>query len=236
MVKPIALPMPEQCTSLPCAIPQCARPTGKARGFTLIELLIAITILAIVTVLGWRGLETILRARTTITGDVAQLRSMQLAFAQIQSDCDQTVPLAQFATRPTMDTQPDKLTLIRRVQLEDQPPRYQVVAYRIVNGTLVRRVSEPTRDLQVLDTAWNAVLADQDKFAPVTLHSGVASMALQVWFNDGAGWRASAQDKRKPAPGAPPAAINGLEVKLQLAGQGISAGSQIIKTLLLGVA
>lgn len=233
MVKPIAAPAHHR----PAPTARAGRPARVARGFTLIELLIAITILAIVTVLGWRGLDTILRARSTITDDVAQLRSMQLAFAQLQSDCDYAVPLSQFIPRQTMEIGPDKLTMVRRVILEDQPPRYQVVAYRIVNGALVRRASEPTRDLQVLDTLWNATLAEQDKAAPVLLHNGVASMSLQVWFNDGAGWRSSAQDGRKPAAaGAPPPAINGLEVKLQLAGQGVAAGSQIIKTLMLGVA
>lgn len=208
-----------------------------AFGFTLIELLIAITILAIVTVLGWRGLDTILRARSTITEDVAQLRSMQLAFAQLQSDCDQTVPLSQFLPRVTMSIEPDKLTLVRRVMQEDQPPRYQVVAYRIVNGALVRRASEPTRDLQALDTVWEAMLTGQDKAVPVLLHAGVASMGLQVWFNDGGGWSSTVKQASKPpVPGAPPPAITGLEVKLQLTRQGVATGSQIIKSLMLGVA
>lgn len=35
-------------------------------GFTLIELLVAITVMAIVAVLGWRGLDGIVRARLTL--------------------------------------------------------------------------------------------------------------------------------------------------------------------------
>jgi general secretion pathway protein J len=35
---------------------------GERGGFTLVELLVAISILAIVAVLGWRGLDGIIRA------------------------------------------------------------------------------------------------------------------------------------------------------------------------------
>ena len=54
------------------------------RGFTLVELLVAISILAIVAVLGWRGLDGIVRARTTLTQQMETTRGMQLAFAQMQ--------------------------------------------------------------------------------------------------------------------------------------------------------
>ncbi|MEN3295328.1 MAG: ral secretion pathway protein, partial [Burkholderiales bacterium] len=36
------------------------------RGFTLVELLIAISVLAMVAVLGWRGLDSIVRARVAL--------------------------------------------------------------------------------------------------------------------------------------------------------------------------
>jgi general secretion pathway protein J len=60
----------------------------RARGFTLIELLVAISILAIVAVLGWRGLDGIVRARIALTEQMEVTRGMQLAFAQMQSDCE----------------------------------------------------------------------------------------------------------------------------------------------------
>ena len=61
---------------------------ARARGFTLIELLVAISILAIVAVLGWRGLDGIVRARVALTDQMETTRGMQLAFAQMQSDCE----------------------------------------------------------------------------------------------------------------------------------------------------
>ena len=50
------------------------------RGFTLVELLVAISILAIVAVLGWRGLDGIVRARVALTAQMEQTRGMQLVY------------------------------------------------------------------------------------------------------------------------------------------------------------
>src|SRR6476660_7000846 len=55
---------------------------GK-RGFTLIELLVAISVMAIVAVLGWRGLDSIVRARVALNADLDHTRGLQLAFAQM---------------------------------------------------------------------------------------------------------------------------------------------------------
>ena len=60
---------------------------SRRGGFTLIELLVAISILAIVAVLGWRGLDGIIRSRESLTAKMEQTRGLQLAFAQLQSDC-----------------------------------------------------------------------------------------------------------------------------------------------------
>ncbi|MGE0072697.1 MAG: type II secretion system protein J, partial [Thiomonas sp.] len=45
---------------------QRARPAG----FTLIELLVAVTILAVVAALGWRGLDTVARSRDDARRDL----------------------------------------------------------------------------------------------------------------------------------------------------------------------
>src|SRR5450759_316002 len=59
----------------------------RHKGLTLVELLVAISVLGFVAVLGWRGLDSIVRARIALTSDLEQTRGMQLAFAQLQSDC-----------------------------------------------------------------------------------------------------------------------------------------------------
>ncbi len=199
------------------------------RGFTLIELLVAISILAIVAVLGWRGLDSILRARSVITQDIAQLRGLQLAFGQLQSDCEHATNA--IAPRPVMSTDLQKLTMVRTVFQEGQPSRYQVVAYRVANGVLTRRESEATRDLIVLDGQWSAIVADRDNLTPINLQSGVERMSLQVWYNDNPGWRSQSTEPPKPqAPGAPATIMTGLEVTVQMQGR----NATIVKAFLLG--
>ena len=171
------------------------RPTmlrAHGRGFTLIELLVAITILAIVAVLGWRGLDSIVRTRVTLTEQMEATRGMQLAFAQMESDCE------HMALRDVMDQRSfllagsDRLTLVREVFVENQPSRLQVVAYRLVNGTLIRRESAATRDLQQLDALWQSQTSDTDTSGGVALQSGLASMRISTWQNGA--WRQAGTD------------------------------------------
>jgi general secretion pathway protein J len=159
----------------------------RRHGFTLVELLVAISILAIVAVLGWRGLDSIMRARTTLTTQMETTRGMQLAFAQLQSDCEHITRPEILNGRPYLLIGNDRITMVRDVFTENQPSRLQVVAYRIVNGTVMRRESNVTRDLAELDALWQASASDTDTGGAVGLQDGVAGMQVLVWQNDG--WR-----------------------------------------------
>ncbi|MGH8855098.1 MAG: PulJ/GspJ family protein, partial [Telluria sp.] len=74
-------------------------PVKRRSGFTLVELLVAISILAILAVLGWRGLDGIVRARIALTEQMEVTRGMQLAFAQMQSDCEHLAERAIIGNR-----------------------------------------------------------------------------------------------------------------------------------------
>ena len=199
-----------------------------ARGFTLIELLVAISVLAVVAVLGWRGLDGIVRARIALGAQMEQTRGMQLTFAQMQSDCDHLAGAPLLHQRINLAAESDRLTLVRTVFLENEPARLQVVAYRVKDGVLTRRESAATRDLVQLDTLWQAAISDLDTSAGVALQTGVSGMAMREW--DGSAWQANGVPD---APGQTlllQRAALGLEVTLQLQGQ--QAG--LIKVFLLG--
>ncbi len=63
---------------------RCAR--SRAAGFTLLELLVAVTLMAVIALLGWRGLDAVISARDDITRNSDRLRALSLAFAQIEDD------------------------------------------------------------------------------------------------------------------------------------------------------
>ena len=218
------------------------RPAPRHSGFTLIELLVAITILAFIAVMGWRGLDGIIRSRTALTSQMEQTRGLQLAFAQMQSDCENLATSSLLRNRAYMQVEDDRITLVRMVLAENQASRLQVVSYRVRDGVLTRRESTSTRDLQQLDSLWQAALADTDPAVSVALQSDVQNMTMRYWVpaTSGAiaGWRAAAgvstaaSSSAAPAPLLPTATTTptGLEVSMTLRGQEVP----MAKSFLLG--
>lgn len=55
-------------------------------GFTLLELIVAASILALIAVFSWRGLDALLREREAIASSQESIDAMQRAFARIERD------------------------------------------------------------------------------------------------------------------------------------------------------
>jgi general secretion pathway protein J len=221
------------------------RPSFRHHAFTLVELLVAISILAIVAVLGWRGLDTIVRARTGLTDQMETTRGMQLAFAQMQNDCERIANRSVVDQRPFLQVAPDRLTLVRQVFTDKQPARLLVVSYRIVNSVLVRRESQPTRDMAQLDALWQSATSDTDTSGSVALEANVVGMQMATWQNNtwrqagadagaNAGSSATTQQNQLAAQVNPAAAqaleTTGLQVALQVQNQ----PAPLVKSFLLG--
>lgn len=200
----------------------------KRRGFTLVELLVAISILAIVAVLGWRGLDGIVRARVALTDQLEATRGMQLAFAQLQSDAEHMANPAALQKRPFLLADADRMTMVRNAYRENEPAMLQVVSYKVENGVLMRRESIGTRDLVQLDVLWKAAISNLDATAPVALQKGVVGMVVQTW--EGNRWQTGGQPREAGMSAPIETAPTGLQVSLQV--QGVQ--QVMIKSFLLG--
>jgi general secretion pathway protein J len=197
----------------------------RTPGFTLVELLVAIGILAMVAVLGWRGLDGIVRARVALTEQMETTRGMQLAFAQMQSDCEHIAGQDIMDQRPYLLIGANRLTLVRLVATENEPTRLQVVAYRVADGTLSRRESVATRDLAQLDSLWQSMTGDADQSPAVVLQSGVTGMQVLLWQNNQ--WRSSLQTQAQVGLALPP---TGVQVALSVQRQAMP----MTKSFLMG--
>ena len=206
---------------------------ARQRGLTLIELLVAISVLGFVAVLGWRGLDSIVRARIALTAELEQTRGMQITFAQLQNDCAQLADNTVLQNRPALAASAEKLMLIRSVFADNRPTMLQVVTYQLKDGILTRRESAPTRDLKTLDIIWLATSQDIDTAQTVKLQSDVGTLSMRQWVR-GSWLSASVAPTpgptSAPIPGQPSNAPAGLEVTLKLHG----SDTGIVKTFLLG--
>lgn len=57
-------------------------------GFTLLEVLIALGIVAVISVLSWRGLEEVLRSAQRVSDVDARMQTLQAVFGQLRKDLD----------------------------------------------------------------------------------------------------------------------------------------------------
>ena len=210
---------------------------AKPKGFTLIELLVAIAILAIIAVMGWSGLDSIIRARQTLNRELEQSRGSQISFVQLENDCAHLVSEALLPRRENLRAFETQLILIRTVYEDNQPPQLQVVAYRMTDGVLTRRESVATRDLKILDAFWQSAISGNDNMPVVKLQTDVTVFQMRTWNNDENNWRVAGTDIAAGAiaiakPGKDVPRKTGLEVTMQLNGQ----QNPLLKIFLLGAA
>jgi general secretion pathway protein J len=190
----------------------------KARGFTLLELLVAISVLSVVSIIAWRGLDSLVATRERLEPEVDQTRAMLVAFGQLERDLSQVANpvFLGFGLSP-LNVRPDNgammIEIVRiAVPAPERPTEVQTVYYRIVDGALVRQSTPPLPHFRIA--------TQSEDFENARLIDQVRSMDVRVW-QTGVGWTPPGESPdQPPAAGAPPAAagatrpVPGIEVTL----------------------
>jgi len=210
-----------------------ARRRAALGGFTLIELLVAAALLAVLAVLAWRGLDAVLVTRDRLTQASNELRSLTLAFAQLDEDLRRSwpvrllklpVPAIGFSVSGERATA--TLEIVRETTGALAPTQIQRVAWRLRDGVLERGFGlwlSPTGEAVTGGRAQSADAprtgapggADGGAIDSLTWQpvlQGVSALQMQGWI-DGQGWiAAEALAGQLVGPGRGNAAGGGLPV------------------------
>lgn len=161
----------------------------KLAGFTLIELLVAISIMALLAVLSWRGLDGMARAQSQTSQRSDEVLTLQAGLAQWKLDLDSMSNLPQISS---LDWDGRVLRLTRRSTLAGDD--LQVVAWTRqsdAGGQWVRWQSAPLRSLPAWNEAW-ARAANWAQFPSSDDRRGevviVPLSDWQIFFHRGGAW------------------------------------------------
>lgn len=160
-----------------------------SRGFTLLELLVALAVFALLSALGYTGLQTLMRTQSLHERHDQELAQLTRAMALLQQDMEQALK------RPVRDGQGDELGPllvpddgVNVIELTRggwfNPARYEVtmpqrISYRLEGRRLIRR-TWPVLD-RAPDTApTETVLLEQVESLQLQLRDSEGSW-LGVW-------------------------------------------------------
>jgi len=172
-------------------------PLQRSRGFTLIEVLVALSLMALLSLMSWRGLDAMLRvAQVTRTNSIG-LGGLQVGLAQWAVDLDRLVETPDVAA---LDWDGRVLRVVRSSPV-GSVEALLVVAWtqRLVAGSQqwVRWQSAPVSQRNDLVNAWQqaAIWARTDESMEGTMGgSAVAVTPLSSWqlaYHTGGEWVAS---------------------------------------------
>jgi len=186
----------------------------KTRGFTLLELLVAITVLSVVSVIAWRGLDTLVTTRDRLEPEVDETRAMLVTFGQMERDLTQVANPAFLGLMSSpLNVRPvDGVMMIEiariAVPVPDHATEVQTVYYRVIDNTLVRQSTPALPYFQRTNT---------EQFENARLLNNIRSMDVRLW-QTGTGWTAPGdQVDTAPSAAAPAGRVQtppGLEVIL----------------------
>jgi general secretion pathway protein J len=201
-----------------------------AAGFTLLELLVAISLMAVLAVLGWRGLDSVLASRERISQASDEVRALSVTFTQMDEDLRRSWPvrLLNLPQPPVAfvaegaNEQP-ALVLVRELPPGSGGSQLQRVSYRLRDGVLERGFLSLLLPAQgggsgggMADgSGASAGTSAEAQFTWQPLMSGVRGLQMRGWIT-GQGWvPAAALTSRTGATAAATGMVTGVEVSIE---------------------
>lgn len=215
-------------------VPHERRGVPGGRGFTLVELLVALSVMALLALVSWRGLDGMVRAQEQTRQRGSDLLALQSALAQWGTDLDALLSLPGTAA---LDWDGQVLRLTRRSPV-DAGEGALVVAWarRNVQGQdlWLRWQSAPLRTRGAWSQAWLQAAQWARNPADVDRRNEVAILPLSDWrvFY----YRGDAWSNPLSSPGTPPADLSavgalipdGVRLQLDLPG-GAALGGTLVR-------
>ncbi|NWN46431.1 type II secretion system minor pseudopilin GspJ [Pseudomonas sp. MAFF 301514] len=176
-------------------------------GFTLIEVMVAIMLMAIVSLIAWRGLDSVSRADSHLQSSTEQTQALLRTLNQLERDLALRASIELRTPGLTEDEQPDDLPAVSVRSSDNQDFQLNVI----------RSAAPPEIGLQRVrwwldgDTLYRATSAASDRYplpAPkkaVAALSGISDLQVRFW-EAGKGWRQLAGNRKNDPLG--------LEIKL----------------------
>ncbi|SFP37867.1 prepilin-type N-terminal cleavage/methylation domain-containing protein [Pseudomonas sp. NFPP28] len=165
------------------------------QGFTLIEVMVAIMLMAVVSLIAWRGLDSVTRADQHLQASTEQTEVLLRALNQMQRDISlrasveltppeatQTEGLAAVTVRSS-DSKGFRLDVIRSAPMAGDG--LQRVRWWL-KGDALYRAAAPARDRYPLPAAKDGVV----------VLTGVSDLQVRVWEAE-KGWRQLSGDRRE---------------------------------------
>jgi len=153
----------------------------KSRGFTLIELLVAIGVMALMVVLGWRGLDGISRTAVNLQQRSDDLLTLQATLTQWSADLDAITAQGDLSG---LDWDGRTLRIVRRSATQPGAGLLVVAWARRSNGAQgdwLRWQSPPLRSREALDLAWQKAALWVQNPSDEDRQREVRTVAIDQW-------------------------------------------------------
>lgn len=197
--------------------------TMKQTGFTLIEVLVAITLMALVSIMAWRGLENVSSQQRRLSIDADENDAVMRLLGQLERDFAQRSPDALLPDTPAAATallpqsvrvttpgQPEAPASVELIRSDAaNPGAWQRVVW-FQDGTVLRRAAGQSSRQYPLPPAGTGAL----------ILEGVQRFSVRGWV-PGQGWI----NTPFPATGAK---LAGLELTVQRIGDGTERYRRVV--------